>query len=246
MSELTSRVYELERRVAALVPSIAPISGLAARVTTLEGEMTVAQGQISSLDGRMTGVEGRTTTLEGEMTAVEGRTTTLEGEMTGVEGRTTALEGRMAGVEGRMTGVEGRVTTVEGRTTAVEGRVTALEAWKLVVDGEISDLQIQEAASQLAIEQLDVRVTALEAVPPPPPLSKVILSTNWPIATTAEEIETFLHDTYGVNIHKIDTVIAPAPGSATITCVNTAYAAEVVTYVNGAIYGGNTISAHRV
>jgi len=239
MSELTSRVYELERRVAALVPSIAPISGLAARVTTLEGEMTVAQGQISSLDGRMTGVEGRTTTLEGEMTAVEGRTTTLEGEMTGVEGRTTALEGRMAGVEGRMTGVE-------GRTTAVEGRVTALEAWKLVVDGEISDLQIQEAASQLAIEQLDVRVTALEAVPPPPPLSKVILSTNWPIATTAEEIETFLHDTYGVNIHKIDTVIAPAPGSATITCVNTAYAAEVVTYVNGAIYGGNTISAHRV
>jgi predicted nucleic acid-binding Zn-ribbon protein len=141
-----------------------------ARLTTAEGELFDAQGDIVSLDSAIDALDVRVTASEADISALEVRATNIENNVDAVEADIAAEEVRAIAAEGvldsRLTSAEFDIVSVTNRVTAAEGDINDLEAADVLMDGRVSDLedglQAETTARTTAVNGLNTRVTALE------------------------------------------------------------------------------------
>jgi hypothetical protein len=149
----------------------ATINQLNGRLTTAEGELFTAQGDISDISADVVALDGRVDTAETDIIALEVRATNLETNVDAVEADIAAEESRAmaaeSGLDSRLDAVEFDVLSTSNRVTAVEGDITSLESADVDMDGRVSDLedglQAETTARSSALSSLTSRVVALEA-----------------------------------------------------------------------------------
>jgi hypothetical protein len=152
------------------------------RLTTAEGELFTAQGDITTLTSDVSGINSRLTTAEGDIVAVEGDVATLESTVSAVQGSISSLQSDLSDEEAAriaaddaldttVGSIQTSVTSIGNRMTTAEGDITALEAADAAFDiraGVIEDgLQAETNARTSADSALGSRVTALENAPAP-------------------------------------------------------------------------------
>ena len=113
------------------------------RITSLEGRMETAEGEIDDLQSDTSDLKTRMTTAEGEIDDLQSDTAGLKLRMTAAEGAITdltnsdtALSNRIQANTNDITALDSRVTTLEGHSVvANEGGSTSATLSTLKVDG---------------------------------------------------------------------------------------------------------------
>jgi len=139
---------------------------LDSRLTTAEGNISTAQGDIDALEGRMDTAEGEIDTLQSDASALESRVVTVEGQAAQFAGDIMMLQGDVSGLNTRMSDAENsigilntfmdaagpEIAQLQTDVDAVEGSVSALDGRLTTAEGEIGQLQSDVSALQSASE----------------------------------------------------------------------------------------------
>ena len=148
-----------------------------ARLTTAEGELFAAQGDINSVEGDIVALDVRVSGTEGDISSLESSVSTLQSSVTSAQSSISTLQSGLtseattraaadSALNTTVTSIQTGITTSGNRVTATEGDITALEAVDVAMDirvGVIEDgLQSETSARTSADSALSSRVTTLE------------------------------------------------------------------------------------
>ena len=148
-----------------------------ARLTTAEGELFTAQGDINSVEGDIVALDVRVSGTEGDISSIESSVSTLQSGVTSAQSSISTLQSGLtseattraaadSALNTTVTSIQTSITSIGNRVTATEGDINALEAVDAAMDirvGVIEDgLQAETSARTSADSALSSRVTTLE------------------------------------------------------------------------------------
>lgn len=111
------------------------------RITSLEGRMETAEGEIDDLQSDTSDLKTRMTTAEGEIDDLQSDTSDLKTRMTTAEGEIDDLESDTANLKLRMTAAEGAITDLTNEDTALSNRIQANSNDITALDSRVTTLE---------------------------------------------------------------------------------------------------------
>lgn len=107
-------------------------------VTSLDGRLTTAEGEIDTLQSNVTNLQGRMTTAEGEIDTLQSNVVSLDGRLDTAEPEIDTLQSQMSTANSNISNLQGRMTTAESDIDALQ----ASSGWggvsgELLIDDEI-------------------------------------------------------------------------------------------------------------
>ena len=130
---LTSLVTQLHSVMTTIATQALNASGLAQRVTTLEGQMTTANSNIATLQSQMA-------TVQSQYNGLAVRMTSAEGNIAANAAALTALTTRVTNLEGLYNTLNGSLSTLWSQFNSLSNTVAGLTNSVNNINGEIADL----------------------------------------------------------------------------------------------------------
>ena len=107
--------HELYKEIDDIADALSAANSALSGVSSLQSDMTTAQGDITSLESDMSTAQGDITSLESDMSTAQGDITALQGDMTTAQGDITSLENDKANNTGTYNNlIAGNLSTTKG------------------------------------------------------------------------------------------------------------------------------------